>query len=111
MHEKLPNAEAAWVPREKVTVYLLSEEHPAGASKARFFRRQGYSRSAPERLAADLQALASTGVVVARSCSSHGEKYVVDGLLDTPTGNRLAVRTVWIVEADSPARLVTAYPA
>lgn len=25
--------------------------------------------------------------------------------------DRLAVRTVWIVEADSPARLVTAYPA
>jgi len=68
-------------------------------------------RSAPERLAADLRGLASAGRVVARSRSSHGEKYVVDGWPETPTGNRVAVRTVWIVDADSPPRLVTAYPA
>jgi hypothetical protein len=68
-------------------------------------------RSAPERLAADLRAVASTGHVVAGSRSGHGEKYVVDGWPETPTGNRVAVRTVWIVDADSPPRLVTAYPA
>jgi hypothetical protein len=111
MQERLPSAEGAWVPVEKVSAYLLSDEHPAGASKARFFRRQGYSRSAPDILAADLRAVASTGRMVARSRSSHGEKFVLDGWIDTPAGNRVSVRTVWIVEADCPARLVTAYPA
>jgi hypothetical protein len=68
-------------------------------------------RSAPERLAADLRAVTSTSRVVARSRSGHGEKYVVDGWPETPTGNRVAVRTVWIVEAGSQPRLLTAYPA
>lgn len=111
MQDRLPNAEAACVPVEKLTGYLLCDEHPAGASKARFFRRQGYSRAAPEDLAADLRSLARTGRVVARSRSSHGEKFVLDGWIETPAGRRVAVRTIWIVEADGPPRLVTAYPA
>ncbi|WP_423824669.1 DUF6883 domain-containing protein [Salinibacter ruber] len=39
--------------------------------------------------------------------------YVVEGPIDTPTGNRPEVRTVWIIEQDQSepgSRLVTAYP-
>ena len=111
MQDRLPEADAACVRVEKLIGDLLSDEHPAGASKARFFRRQGYSRAAPEDLAADLLAVARTGRVVARSRSNHGEKFVLDGWIETPSGRRVAVRTIWIVEADHPPRLVTAYPA
>ena len=34
----LPEAESARVDREKLTGYLLSESHPIGRSKAKFFR-------------------------------------------------------------------------
>ena len=44
--------------------------------------------------------------------STWGEKYLVDGPLDSPSGITPAVRTVWIVDAGTDApRLVTAYPA
>jgi hypothetical protein len=40
-----------------------------------------------------------------------GEKYVLEGLLETPGGKRPPVRTVWIIDAGLTApRLVTAYP-
>jgi hypothetical protein len=39
-------------------------------------------------------------------------KHVVDGLLETPGGAPVSVRTVWIVEEqDSKPVLITAYPA
>jgi len=55
--------------------------------------------------------IARTSEIVATSQSRHGVKYVVDGVLPTPTGTRIMLRTVWIVETghDSP-RFVTAYP-
>ncbi len=37
----LPDAGQATVDRGKITKYLLSEEHPAGRSKAFFFRHFG----------------------------------------------------------------------
>lgn len=41
---RLPHAQRASIPRAKLVDYLLSEEHPAGAAKARFFARHGYRR-------------------------------------------------------------------
>mgnify|MGYP006953970691 FL=1 len=43
--------------------------------------------------------------------SLHGQKYIVDGELATPCGQRPVVRTVWVVDAGRVIpRLVTAYP-
>jgi len=40
-----------------------------------------------------------------------GIKYIVDGRLSTPSGKKVTVRTVWIVDKGSEnPRLVTAYP-
>ena len=38
---KLPNAEEAFVPHEKLTGYLLALGHPVGGPKAAFFRKHG----------------------------------------------------------------------
>ncbi len=41
----------------------------------------------------------------------HGTKYVVDGIVESPKGSLVLLRTVWIVRAaGEPPRLVTAYP-
>src|SRR5262249_40607776 len=42
---ELPNREQAYVPRKKLTDYLLSETHPEGRSKAIFFRGHGYNEN------------------------------------------------------------------
>lgn len=109
---RLPNAAHAYVPPEKLTGYLLSPSHPVGGSKARFFHLVGYDEIRAGELEAGLLSIARSEEVVDTVPSPHGVKYIVDGALDTPTGNAVRVRTVWIVERGSERpRFVTAYPA
>lgn len=108
---RLPNAEQAFVPEGKIETYLLSPAHAVGRAKAAFFTAAGFSISNPEALERGLLSVAQQGVVTQQVASEYGTKYVVDGWLQTPTGRRVAVRTVWIIERERPApRLVTAYP-
>lgn len=106
---KLPDGMVAVVPQAKVTDYLLSETHPEGRFKARFFRSAGFTDAAD--LTASLLAVARTGNATARMSTTHGRLYDVDGKIETPTGILTTLRTVWIREhgTDAP-RLVTAYP-
>lgn len=106
---KLPNGADATVGRGKVEDYLLSRTHPTGRFKARFFRVVGLDD--PVRLREALTEVARTGTVRERIPTEHGTKYVVEGELETPEGNRVPIRTVWILEHGREApRLVTAYP-
>jgi len=58
-----------------------------------------------------LRHVAEHSLVAASLETVHGWKYIVDGEIDTPSGRRVAIRTVWIVEhVDQPPRLVSAYP-
>lgn len=107
---KLPNAGAAIVDERKVHHYLLNPGHPDNGGKAAFFEALGFTRSAPGLLVDALRHSAD-GDVVRKSTSPHGDKYVVDAILTTPTGQTREVRTVWIVDGGTTApRLVTAYP-
>jgi hypothetical protein len=41
----------------------------------------------------------------------YGKKYVIDGELETPSGDMIHLRTIWIIETgDDIPKLVTAYP-
>ncbi len=108
---RLPNAEGAQVDVEKLRRYLLSQTHPIGRSKAKFFCGIGFDESNVEILEQGLIAIAKTEEIVKTGPSLHGVKYIIDGLITTPSGNRFEVRTVWIVDKgqDRP-RFVTAYP-
>jgi hypothetical protein len=108
---KLPNAHLAVVEREKITGYLLNAAHPDNGGKAAFFQTQGFAGDHWHGLAEALRHLALTGEVAKRVESRHGQKYVVDGKMETPNKKSPWVRTVWIVDRglDKP-RLVTAYP-
>jgi len=110
---QIPNPDQVWVERTKILEYLLNREHPDGQSKARFFEQYGFRRSEWRRLADALRNQARRSEVTAVRESSHGTRYVVDGPINTPTGDRPQVRTVWIVErnqSETGPRLVTAYP-
>jgi hypothetical protein len=108
---RLPHAERAWGDHTKLYESLLSEAHPVGRSKARFFRAMGFpADNVPTRVRALLE-LAAAEEVATSTISPHGVKYVLDGSVPTPSGRRVGLRTVWIVDAgqDRP-RFVTAYP-
>ncbi|HEV7374892.1 MAG TPA: hypothetical protein VGN95_09260 [Pyrinomonadaceae bacterium] len=41
----------------------------------------------------------------------HGKKYIIDDMIEMPSGKSPVVRTVWIIDRGEDApRLVTAYP-
>lgn len=108
---QLPYKEKAHIPREKLINYLLSETHAVGRSKAKFFRGFGFDETNVRQLERALLAIAQQERVIEINASVHGAKYVIDGLIRTPEGAAVRVRTVWIVETGQDApRFVTAHP-
>src|SRR3972149_7961322 len=108
---QLPNVDAAIVSQEKIIGYLLNPLHPDGAGKAQFFEAMGFRVDQWNVLANALRDMAKKAQIVHGIDSSHGGKYIVDGVLETPSGRKVTVRSVWIVDRDeSVPRLVTAYP-
>ena len=107
----LPNADRAQVDLEKLKRYLLSQTHPIGRSKARFFRGIGFDESNLAILEQGLSTIAKAGKVVETVPSIHGTKYIVDGSITTPSGDQVELRTIWIVDSGhTHPRFVTAYP-
>lgn len=108
---KLPNLDRAEESRDKVAEYLLNPYHLDGASKAKFFMALGFERDDWQALAAALKRVATNNEVAKNIASSFGEKFIIDGMIESPSGKTPVVRTVWIIDAGADsARLVTAYP-
>lgn len=109
---KLPNGQNAQIDASKLAGYLLSETHPVGRAKARFFRSVGFSLGNVDDLAVELAMIAKTQEVVQTLSTEHGVKYVVDGQPRSSTGRQVTLRTIWIIEGrEGNPRFVTAYPA
>ncbi len=109
--ERLPNVSRVCIDRNKIVGYLLSEKHPTGKFKAKFFIGLGFSPSEPEQLEAQLRAIAQNEPVTEIVHSPFGTKYIVDGRIRAPSGKEAFIRTVWIIEHGSNTlRFVTAYP-
>jgi hypothetical protein len=109
---KLPGKEKAVVAESKLKGYLLSETHSVGKAKAKFFVEVGFDQDTIEILELGLLAIAQSEEVTEVVPSPHGVKYVIDGRLETPNGQRVDVRTIWIIDRDGDRpRFVTAYPA
>lgn len=108
---RLPFADAAVVADAKLVDYLLNADHPRGRTKARFFVGAGFRREAPEELRAALVAIAASADMAAIEHPA-GTKFIGDGVVRTPNGRMIALRTVWLLDGDRPPpRFVTAYPA
>jgi hypothetical protein len=108
---KLPDLERAFVRPEKITRYLLSENHPVGRHKARFFSSFGFSLSSWRQLETALLNHATQHEVAQVEATPFGTAYTVDGPLPAPDGRAPQVRTVWFAETSQTAPyFVTAYP-
>jgi hypothetical protein len=101
-----------FVPRAKLTEYLLNPKHPEGGSKARSFMALGFSPEAPEALEEALLRHAEEAEEVARRPGFLGEGpvLVLRGPLRGPR-REVLLQGVWYLEKEgAAARLVTAYP-
>jgi hypothetical protein len=108
---RLPGVERAIVPQSKIEDYLLNLEHPIGGGKARFFIGFGFSREHWKDLAEALRRHAEQNPVADRLEEEDGITYVVEGGIETPSGRKPALRSVWLVESGELApRFITAYP-
>lgn len=106
---KMPFAHRLRVDESKIIGYLLS--HSNGKGKATFFLGFGFQPEKWIMLADALTAQARCNPVAEVVASLYGTRYSVEGALETPSGRRPRVRTVWILERDSDEpRLITAHP-
>lgn len=112
MADRLPRADRAVVPREKLEGYLLNPQHEIGRHKARVFASAlGIQQRDWQYLGDQLR----TAVVDAPASSiretSWGSLYEVVVAVEGLNGQTGQVATVWLVAGDEPPRLVTAYVA
>ena len=108
---RLPNAELAWVPVEKITQYLLNPFNPQAGSKSSDFARMGYSIRNIDVLERDLISVAQNNPPVEERIFPDYATYRVEGYIATPKSGNRHMRTVWEIRSDDPRpRLVTAYP-
>jgi hypothetical protein len=100
------------IDRRKLTDYALDPDNPVGRHKALVFqRRLGYDKDNYEPLLEQIEALVWDGEAIATKLDEHGQRYQVDLEIMGVEGQRVMVRTGWIVEPDveDAARLVTLY--
>jgi len=108
---KLPNVKDATIPFAKIVGYLLSPTHLVGRSKAAFFAKHGFSAENWQVLASALRAHATDNALSRVEMTAHGTRYVVDGPLCAPDGERLNIRSVWFISRGAAvARFATAHP-
>lgn len=107
---KIPGAERAIVDAAKVCDYLLSPEHRVGSAKARFFAQLGFEHRNWTILQDELYRFATQDAQLG-GATRFGQKYVVPGTIQGPTGRVAPLMVVWIVlNGEDFPRFVTAYP-
>jgi hypothetical protein len=106
----IPGADRAIVDAAKVRDYLLSSEHRVGSAKARFFRHLGFEQRNWTVLQQELGRFAALEAQPGAT-TRFGQKYVVAGTIQGPSGRRAQLVVVWIVlNGEGFPRFVTAYP-
>ncbi len=108
---RLPNADSAHIPEQKLRAYLLSPSHPVGRYKAAWLARLGYTPDDSSRLARDLREQHLVRDARPAGHNDFGQKYHIEGALFGPAGVAASAVSIWILEhgQDAP-RLVTLYP-
>jgi hypothetical protein len=107
---KLPNADLALIPAEKLCDYLLSSTHPVGKFKAVFFRSLGYTSGHWQRLESDIRSILENDAEFGER-TDFGQKFEVRGRITGPAGKTAWVVTAWIIlKGENIPRFVTAFP-
>jgi hypothetical protein len=108
---QLPRVANAILEDRKITQYLLSNVHPVGASKAKFFMSFGFSPGNWAELKSALLNHPHSNPVTNQASNPFGQKFEVGCSLVTLDGRNPCIISVWVIEPpDSNPRFITAYP-
>ena len=108
---RLPNADEAVIPPEKLRDYLLSHEHPVGRFKAAFLAGLGYTREDWSALEADLRSQHLRLDAEEMKATGYGRKFAITGPMRGPSNSTAIVTSIWVVRSgEETPRFVTAYP-
>jgi hypothetical protein len=89
----------------------FDETHPKGASKATFLMRFGFDRARPEVLSDALVEHFLAAPIASTTTDAFGAKRIVcEGPIRGPDGRWPTIRSVWVIEEDQYARLLTLIP-
>lgn len=90
---------------------LLSETHPVGKSKAKFFRKLGFNENNLGKLEKALLSIAYENEVGNIKEIAYGISYVIKGTINSPRRKMVTIKTVWFIAlGESNPRFVTAIP-
>lgn len=108
---KLPYRKNVYIPKEKLTAYLLSQTHAVGRFKSKYFHALGYGELNVSLFEKDFRTIAQSQDVKEVLSTPYGKKYIIDGKIETPSGKVVKLRTVWIIEEEQKRpRFITVYP-
>ena len=108
----LPFVENAFIDSKKLIYYLLSNDHPDGRFKAKFFNQLGFSIQNSHEFQEAILIHANRNSIVCTQETQFGVKYIVEGVLPNPKNRDSRIRSVWIIlNNESHPKFVTAYPA
>lgn len=109
----VPDADRTIAGQDKICGYLLNLNHPLGGHKAEWFASWGYELSKWRDLRDDLR---DDLLEAARMChevlavpSPFGVKCLTKGRIGRLENRAANVIAVWIIEGNSPPRLITTY--
>ena len=107
---KLPNADRAIIPVEKLRDYSLNAAHPEGKHKARVFAALlGFTAADTEKLRHMILAAILTHEAAQGATDEHGTRYRVDFEAEGLRGPAM-IRTGWHIDAgETIPRLVSCY--
>lgn len=95
----------------KLHGYLLSDSHPVGRFKARFFAALGYTPDDWQVLEADFRIQHLGQSAELGPSNSKGQTYTIRAILKGPNGQSAQVLSVWFVRTQTGIpHFVTAYP-
>ena len=108
---RMPNSENAHISQDKILGYLLSEIHPIGYLKARYFSSLGFNALSANLFSSELLKIARENDVAKVVTGEFGIKYIINGEINSPKHMSAMITTVWISHTnDLIPRLITAYP-
>ena len=111
MPRRLVNADSAWVPIEKMTLFLLNPLNPRAGTKPNDFAEMGYDIQNVDVLERDLISVVRNYPALDERTTPISVTYRVEGYITTPSGVERYIRTVWEIRPTDPRpRLITAYP-
>ncbi|MCA1612953.1 MAG: hypothetical protein LC800_02120 [Acidobacteria bacterium] len=106
---KLPNADRALVPLEKLRDYSLNPSHPEGKHKARVFRAAlGLTKTDAKRVRQMILEAILMNEAAEQLPSAHGRRFVVD-FDSAGAQGQVKIRSTWIVRNDEDFPRLTSF--